>query len=348
MYKISPQKYLEEKLKNSSLYKLSDEDTVELENVGAEKFLFKLITRKKFRKWKLPILAEERIERVLNFCVLNKEPIIFRFRFGGYKLWQLKSAPEVDWSEFFSISYYLEYLAPIIAAHSYGVKLIYVLEDSGIQQMNNLSEFEMDAYYKSFQKICDEFKKYTPENFSIEVVRHCTLFSSIEDFNKEFQAKILEIEETWKENQSPEYLESILKTSALNIKWDGVVDLTKISDEEKQKKIERSSVMHDALVDLPTVRAFSDKNPRTILVFTTPLPKVVSIGMTKSSIVKFWVGSGVLENRGDNYLDHILSPSQIEKIKDFPFKEVSVNLVEGNNFSTIKVYEQKINFTVDK
>ncbi len=341
---MTPQQYLENKLKNCAHYKLSPKDEADLKTIGTKNFLFKLITRKKFRRWKLPDLARERIDKTLDFCLLNKEPIIFRFRFGGYKLWQLVSAPEADWAEFFSIAYYSEYLAPIIATHPHGVKLIYVLEDIGIEKMNNLSKSEMDAYYKSFQSLCIEFQKYTPKSFSIDVVRHGTLFNSDEDFNKEFKTKITEIEKTWKETRPPVYLENILKTAALNIKWDGVINLTKISEEEKQKKIEQSAIMHDALVELPTIRAFSDKNPRIILIFTTPLPKVISIGMTKTSIVKFWVGTGVLEKQNGNYLDHIISPSQIEKIRQIPFEETSINLVPGVNFSTIKIYDQKLDF----
>lgn len=235
-------------------------------------------------------------------------------------------------------------MAPIIAAHSYGVKLIYVLEDLGIAKMNNLSKSEMDAYYTSFHRLCTEFAKYTPNNFSIEVVRHRSLFTSDEELYQEFDAKMKEIEGTWKEKQSPLRLAGILKTAALNIKWNGVVDLTIISDEEKQKKIEESAIMHDALVEMPTIRAFSDSNPRMILIFTTPLPKVISIGMTKASIVKFWVGNGVLEEQNGKYLDHIISPNQIEKIKHVPFKEFSINLIPGENFSKIKVYNQKLDF----
>lgn len=341
---MTPQKYLENKLKNCAKYKLSSREKNDLEKTGIRRFLFTLITRKSFRRWKLPDLARERIERVLDFCLTNREPIIFRFRFGGYKLYQLKSAPEVDWAEFFSIAYYSEYLAPIIAVYPYGVKLMFILEDSGIEQMNNLSKSEMYSYYESFKKLCIEFEKYVPQNFSIEVIRHGMLFDSNEEFEKEFRTKIAEIEQTWREKQSHKYLESILKAAALNIKWDGFIDLTKISEEKKQKMIERSAIMHDALVELPTIRAFCDKNPRIILIFTTPLPKVISIGMTKTSIVKFWVGSGVLEYQGSSYLDHILSPSQIEKVKKIPSEEIPINLVHGDNFSVIKVYSQKLDF----
>lgn len=341
---MSPQQYLENKLKSSAKYTLSSSEEVNLEKIGLKDFLFQLITRKTFRRWKLPELARERIDKVLEFCLANNEPIIFRFRFGGYKFYQLKSAPEVDWAEFLSISYYLEYLAPIIAVYPHGVKLIYMLEDEGIEQMNNLSEYEMDAYYLSFKKLCDEFLKYTPDNFSIEIIRHEMLFDSIEDFNREFKTKITEIEKTWKENQTPTYLDSILKSAELNIKWNGVIDLTKIPDGERQKKIEQSAIMHDALVGMPTIRAFCDNNPRIILVFTTPLPKVISIGMTRASIVKFWMGVGVIEEKGENYLEHIMSPSQIEKIKETTFKKIPIDLIDGKNFTTIKVYSKKLNF----
>lgn len=342
---MTPQQYLEHKLKNSAKHELSLEGKDSLKKIGLKEFLFQIITRKSFRRWKLPELARERIDRVLDFCILNSEPIIFRFRFGGYKFYQLDSAPEVDWAEFLSVSYYLEYLAPIIAVYPHNVKLIYMLEDAGISEMNNLSENEMNLYYQSFKKLCHEFETFLPNNFSIEVIRHQMLFNSISDFEFEFHSKINEIEKTWKESQSPEYLESILKSAELNIKWNGVVDLTKISNKERQEKIERSAIMHDALVGMPTIRAFCDNNPRIILVFTTPLPKVISIGMTKASIVKFWMGSGIIEQKGEDYLDHIVSSSQIEKIKNSNFIDVPINLIEGKNFSTIKVFSDKINFS---
>lgn len=338
------QQYLENKLKNCAHYNLSVQEKKDLENFGLKQFLFTQITSKKFRRWKLPDLARERIEKALDHCIINQEPIIFRFRFGGYKLWRLESAPEVDWAEFFTLAYYSEYLAPIIAVHKPGAKLWFMSDDVFVEQLDNIPKPDTEAYYKSFQKLCREFKRYTPENLSIEMKRHSSLFSSLEEVNKELDAKMKEIEDTWREQQSPEKLKSSLATSALNIKWDGVRDLTKLSEAEKQKIIERGAIMHDALVQLPTIRAFSDKNPSMIFIFTTQLPVVLSIGTTKTSIAKFWVGTGVLEERDGKYLDHILTPSQIEKLKYISSKEVAVNLIPLNNFSMIKIYDKKLNF----
>ncbi len=341
---MSPQEYLESKLRECAHYDFSPQDQENLKTLGLKSFLFQQITRKDFRRWKLPDPARERIDKALEFCISKKVPILFRFRFGGYKLWRLETAPEVDWAEFFTLAYYSEYLAPVIAAHKPGVKFLFMSDDVFVERLDNISKSDTEAYYKSFQQLCAEFKKYAPEDFSIEMKRHSDLYDSPEELDKELGMKMREIEGTWREEQTPEKLKSSLVTSALNIRWGGVRDLTKLSEAERQKMIERGAIMHDALVQLPTIRAFSDSNPGMIFVFTTPFPTVVSIGTTRASIVKFWVGTGVLEERDGKYIDHILSPSQIKKLREIPLQGASVNLIPLRNFSSIKIYNQKLDF----
>ncbi len=343
---MTPQQYLEHKLKNCAHYKLSMHEQENLRSAGLKQFLFGQITRKKFRRWKLPDLARQRIERALDHCITKQQPILFRFRFGGYKLWQLESAPEVDWAEFFSLAYYSEYLAPIIAVHKPGVKLWFMSDDIFVERLDNVPKSDTESYCSSFQELCAEFKKFAPENFSLEIMRHSALYNSTEELDIELHAKMKEVEEDWKERQSPGRLRSELATSALNIKWDGASNLTGLSEVEKKKMIERSAVMHDAIVQLPTILAFSAKNPGMISLFTTQFPGVVSIGTTKTSIVKFWVGAGVLENRNGRYLDRILSPGQIEKIANISPREVALDLLPLKNFSAIRIFDQKLDFVI--
>ena len=137
---------------------------------------------------------------------------------------------------------------------------------------------------------------------------------------------------------------SYVATSALNIKWDGVKDLTGLSQEEKEKFIERGALLHEALVKVPTIRAFSDKNPAMFSISCGSLPSVVSIGTTKSSITKFWVGTGVLEDRDGAYYDRILSPHQIESMRQTPKSEVPIDLIPLKNFSSIDVYKEGFDF----
>jgi len=345
---MSPQQYLEDELKKCAWHDLSSQEKKSVKDIGLKNFLFGQITRKRFRRWKLPDLARERIDRALDFCISMQKPLLFRFRFGGYKLWRLESAPEVDWAEFFALAHYSEYLAPIIAAHAPGVKLLFMSDDVFVERLDNVPPSDTEAYYESFKKLCAAFKRYAPENFSMEMKRHSALFNSKEELDGEFDVKMKELEASWRKKQDPEKLKNALTTSALNIKWDGVRDLTKLSDKEKQSMIERSAIMHDALVQLPTIRSFSDQNPGMISIFTTPFPSVVAIGTTKTSVAKFWVGSGILEDRAGRYFDHIISPSQIEKLRDSTLKEIPIDLIPLKNFSTIKVYGEKIDFANNK
>ena len=343
---MTPQQYLKNRLETCSHYTLSEQEKKQLKEKGAKDYLLSQITRKKFRKWKAPDEALERINKVLDYCLGNNAPIVFRFRFGGYKLWRLESSPEVDWAEFFTFAYYSEYLAPIIAIHKPGAKLMFTSDDVFVERLDNIPKEDTERYYSSFQKLAAEFMRFAPKNFSIEMVRHSSLFKTPEDLEKEFDAKLKEIAPTWRETYTPEKLKSSLATSELNIKWNGIQDLTNLSEKEKHERIERSAIMHDALVQMPTIRSFVDTNPALIYIFTTPLSnRVLALGTTKSSAAKFWVGTGVLEDRDGGYIDHILSPSQIEKIREISCDIVSIDLLPLKNFSNIKVYIQRLNFT---
>lgn len=341
---MSPQEYLENKLHTCAHYQLSEDERKRIKVIGLRAFLFEQITRKKFRRWKLPEVARAKIEGALDYCLPKKSPLQIRWRFGGYKLWRLSTTPEADWAEFFTIAHIASYLAPILAAYEPGVKMFFMSDDVFVESLDNVPKESTEAYHQSFVKLCETFQKYFPKNFSVEMKRHSSLYPSQEVWRKEFESKIKEIEGTWKNDLSEEKLKSALATSALNVKWDGVKDLTKLSAREKEKYIEHGAMLHEALVKVPTVRAFSDNNPAMFSIFGGQLPSVVSIGTTKSSITKFWVGTGVLEDRDGAYYDRILSPKQIEQMQSVKYTEVPINLIPLKNFSSMKVYTEGFNF----
>ncbi|MBU1203258.1 hypothetical protein KKH39_04440 [Patescibacteria group bacterium] len=339
-------KYLESKLKNCSQYALTKEDQEYIEKYSLKDFLFKEISRKKFRRWKLSDPAREKIDKALDYCLAENKPIIFRSRFGGYKLWRFPTTPEVDWAEFFMLCHYIEYLAPIIAAYKPGIKLYFASDDVFVERLDNIPKSHTEAYYQSFQKLLNQFRKYIPKNFEVDMIRHSSLFKSRKEFELEFDQSVKNAakKENWDIKRQSQPLEAALKTSEMNINWNGVEDLTKLSDSEKEEKIKQSVLYHDALVQMPTIRQWSS-TPDKIAIFTTPLSAVVPIGVTKNSVVRFWVGTGVLEKRNDKYIEHVLSISQYESIKNIPFEEIKINFIPLHNFSNIRLYKQMLNFS---
>jgi hypothetical protein len=340
---MSPQEYLENRIKTCSQYKLTKEDKQFITDNSLRDFLFKQMTRKKFRRYKLTDLTIEKINQALDYCMPDNKPIIFRLWFGGYKLWRYPTTPEVEWAEFFVISHYCEFLAPLMAVYKPGIKLYFTSDDVFVERLNNIPKSDTDAYYNSFQKLLDQFRKYFPKNFEADMIRHASFYDSEEELEADFAEQVIEASKTWKTSRTPEQISTKMQISKMNIKWDGVEDLTKLSEVDKQKKIEQSIMYHDALVQMPKIRAWGF-TPDKIAISNNPFPGGIAIGATKNSIVRFWVGAGVLENKEDSYADRVLSIQQYELAQDLPYEEIKIDLIPLKNFSTIKLYKQKFEF----
>ena len=133
---MNPEEYLQKELKTCSQYTLTKQDKLSLEQQGMADFIFAKVSSKKFRKWKLPEETVTQIKQAIKINVKNNTPIKFTFPFGGYKLWSMPSAPEVDWAEFFMIAYYHQYLAPIAAVYKPGVHFRFSSDDVIVSQMD--------------------------------------------------------------------------------------------------------------------------------------------------------------------------------------------------------------------
>ncbi|MFH1832825.1 MAG: hypothetical protein ABH816_01475 [Candidatus Levyibacteriota bacterium] len=69
----------------------------------------------------------------------------------------------------------------------------------------------------------------------------------------------------------------------------------------------------------------------------------LTLGSTYSSSVDFWIGRGILEDRGNKFVPRIVSKNQHESIKH-KLKQVKTNVIPFKNFSEIEVYEGMLNF----
>ena len=97
--------------------------------------------------------------------------------------------------------------------------------------------------------------------------------------------------------------------------------------------------MHDAYI-LVSKRRPHHKRPENILISATPFGNRISIplGTTKTSVVKFQTGAGVLKKIEDGFIECIYSPSQLEKAK-FNWEKIEIEGLSGKNFSKIRVVQ---------
>ena len=106
---------------------------------------------------------------------------------------------------------------------------------------------------------------------------------------------------------------------------------------QQAKKNQKIRLIHDAYINLKRERGYYFQ-PDKIAIFSQQLSSgmFLAVGTTKTSIAKFWVGAGILERRGENYIEHIFSPKQLAS-KKFTLEAVSIKGLDSKNFKTIRV-----------
>lgn len=320
----------------NSLKELNNLDGITLApGQTVEDFILKTILSKKFRKY---AASEELIEHIKKTIALNiqkQQPINVLFFHGAYKLWRLDAAPHADWAELFALMYFIKWLKPICAVYKPGVWFDIYLDDIILPKINNISMENVETYIKSYLKIHDFLKQYQPKNFKLTLTRNKDMYASMEEFESILKGYVEKLEAT-----NPKFTERALEMVALSAQ----PTVEQLKDPQWKEKV---LLVHDAYITMKREQGYFFNHPEKILSFTQPLSSgmFVAVGSTKKSVAKFWVGKGILEKKGDTYIENILSPSQIEKVKDVPCEKVEMNLIDAQNFKEITIYNILLNFT---
>jgi len=338
---LDPIQYLRSRLQDCARYSPTPDDLDFVKENGIEGFLYKTLLSKKFRKWKVSDEYSKDIHKQVEYVVANKQPITGTWFFGGYKLWSLASAPEVDWAEFFSIAYFLSYLAPIAALYPPGAKFeFWAAHASIMQRQSNIAPETCRIYRASFAKLLDIFRPHLPENFKIELHSFDELYPNEAEYQAELEPLIASMVRSYEAEWSPELKERKAKTSAMNIQWPGAEDWTKLSEMDKQVKIRLGPIVHDGYCRLARINQ-AIRGPGKLDLSATPLPSgSIPIGTASGSVTKFWTGLGVLEQKNGKFNERILSPQQIEEVKQIKHAEQVISLIPLKNFEMIRIYPE--------
>ena len=307
-----------EKLKTPS--DIQPEDDLEAQ-------IIRLLLSKKFRKYSANEDLINHVKESVHYCVEKSQPINLTFLHGAYKLWRLEEAPEVDWAELFSLMYYSKYVKPICEIYKPGVWFDFFVDDYIVEVLDNYKPEEVKAYIDSYQKLMDFLKLYQPENLKMTITTVGSQFASREDFD---QALEKQLETT----PMSELSDDSTRMVELNVRLaDG-----QSNDPKWREKIYR---IHDAYLAIKGGTGYHKNRPDKILVFNQPLPSgtTISLGTTKSSIAKFWVGVGALKPDKDAYKMIILSPKQLKETS-YEWEDANVGLT-GRNFAKIRIIDTK-------
>lgn len=319
---MSPKEYIE-----SQLQKLTQKATLPASHELVVDQIFKLIFSKKFRKY----AASEDLIKQSKSAIADKvsmnEPINITFLHGAYKLWRLKECPEVDWAELFAVMYYTKWVKGVCAIYAPGVHFDFFVDDWIVPIMNNVPESDIEDYLASYQKLLLFIKNYQPDNLQMSITPVGSRFSSKAEFKDRLQIELDKI----MPDGLPELSEALKNTIELNTNASDV----QLKDMHWQQKVWQIHLAYSVVKK----SAEYHTDPNKILAFTQPLPsgKTISVGTTKSSVAKFWVGIGALQKTTDAYKEVVLSPGQLQKSQ---FEECEIRLagLEGRNFNTLRIF----------
>jgi hypothetical protein len=294
----------------------------------AERIL-KALLSKKFRKYSANNDLIEHVKTAITLAIDNDKPINITFLHGAYKLWRLEEAPKTDWAELFALMY-SDWVKPVCEIYEPGIWFDFFVDDRIIPRLDNIAPGDIEAYLESYQGLINFLKQYQPSNLKMTISTVSSQFVSPEAFDESVQRNL--------EKLTAELPGGLPK---LDDSQKTMVELnTKVTDEQRKDPLWREKVyhLHNAYMITKGEPGYHKNRPDKILAFNQPLPSgtSLSVGSTKDSIMKFWIGVGVLRPTKDTFRQVILSPNQLAGT-EFSFQSIRIDGLIDENFSRVRV-----------
>jgi len=306
--------------------------SIQMEDTGTtpiEEAIYAKVMSKKFRKLKSGDDCVRITKEAIKLFVKDNKPVRIFEMFGGNKLWRFEEAPEVDWAELFSFTYFAQWARLIASVWKPGVIFEYFSQDISVESLNNVPRSETNKYSETMRRMLEFAKQFLPENIKFIYTRHYDLFKNPDDYYKELDESKQKL---FKQNNGkyPEMTDVMKDATELNVKL-------KQGQDKNLRWREKVEWEHQAIFSTPTIRKVSD-DPAKIWTCPTYYSDSIVTGSTKRSFAKFWAGVGALQKEGDSFAELVLTPKQLEAAK-FDWEDIEIEGLSeiGKNFHKIRI-----------
>lgn len=336
------EKYLKQLLTEIAPYEPTAEDSKSYSRNKVD-YIFDKLNRKKFRRKKMGQESLDNLRLKILESIKKESPIQLVIPFGGYKHFWSTSHPEPDWGELFHFRYITEYVQSIAALYLPGVTIEYVSEDLIVPRMDNYPDDSIEQYMTRFNEVITWYQKQLSSNIHFSVSR----VSSKCDKDKLINEVLSKIPE---KRKSFELLSSTdkkreLKRSHRSVFWNGKIDLTHLTEEEKLEKTIESRLIELTFYETESqpeyIGNYYGENNHICIVFSFGLSHDnafddLTLGSAHGSIAEFWIGRGVIEDSKSPH-PRIITTKQYEQVKEY-IQKIPVDLgLKGKNYSEIEL-----------
>jgi hypothetical protein len=229
--------------------------------------------------------------------------------------------------------YFAKWLKSVCSVYEKGVEFTFWSDEVVISMMNNIPQKDLDTYKKSFFGLLDFMQTWIPNNLKFSLFEERSQYEDQKSFENGLG---VEMEKLSRARAASQFTlsKSAIKSIEMNVR----TTPEQIQDPLWHEKVD---LMHYAYYNLQeqqnkTRPTYSKANITAFTIFFEP--NVIPIGSTKTSIVRFWVGVGVLRKKESGFIEDILSVSQLEKAK-FSWENIQIDGLSGKNFFKIRITE---------
>lgn len=319
---MTAQEYIQSKL--DSLKQSGNIQTPETKDELIET-IYRLLLSKKFRKYAASPELQQHVRSAIKLNVENNQPINITFLHGAYKLWRLEESPRADFAELFALMHYTNWVKQVCEIYQPGVWFDFFVDDLIVPKLDNVPIQDIHTYIDSYKKVIDFLKPYQPTNLKMTITTVGSQFESEQAFDESLQKNLEKI--------TADGLPVLTDTQRAMVELN-----TKVTDEQLQDPEWREKVfqIHNAYGATKAEPGYHKDRPEKILAFTQSLPMAIAVGSTKDSIMKFWIGVGVLKPLDDSFRQVVMSQGQLENVT-FEWQDVRIQGLNDMNFSKIRV-----------
>lgn len=265
-----------------------------------EDYAYSVLTRATYRDHSISPSYANVIKTVVRNAFDENAPIKVVCPMGGYKLWKLPAAPFADWAELFFLMHKVNWLKPLLEVYKPGVEFDFFSDGVIIPTLNNIPEVDIVNYEVSFKNILNALSPFLPSNITFTLHTMLDLYPNRETILFEFQENYKDLLQ--QEKFEPlKFSEQEKKSARANIKTDH--ELTEL-------ELHQLLVRHQAYASCIRRRPYY-RNREKIFVGFTPVLEALPLKSTRTSSLRFWLGTGYLKdiNDEDAFIEGIMSPS---------------------------------------
>lgn len=264
----------------------------------------KLVFWHKVRLSKVEQGVRDLVVASIQHSIKQGKPIEVLNAYGGFKAHRSRSAPHVNWSEAFHLSYFCSWLVTICEVYPPGIHLEYSGDSYIAGVVDNYKMEDVSIYLNEFDNLVALFNSRTPQSFTI-TTKNLDAFYNVDELEKEIKKRVTAQQDTQKQE---ELIGKYISRARNNFVLNGREDFSGISEAEKDSIIRESILKTYTFYEIDFEQRgeyFENKIPVCNLV---NFPEVYLVRSISGTDKNFWMTDGVLERKHDVYKPRIFMP----------------------------------------